>query len=602
MNSITGIDFGTTSSCVGVWQGDHVKIIENDHGQRTTPSFVAFTNSERLIGSSAEKIAAINSLNTVFNAKSLIGRHYTDLSDMKYWSFTVTEKSRKPYIRVQFKGKTKEFTAEEICSMIIGKLKDSAEVDSGKKVTDAVIAVPVYFNYSQRQSIRDACSIAGLNVLSMINESTCAGITYGFKYKSKVEKNVLIFDLGGNGLSISIMNIKDKNFTVKAIAGDSHLGGEDFDNLLVNYFAQEFKRKTNLDIFNNPRSLRRLRTACERAKRTLSCKFNATIEIDSLYNEIDFYSSITRDIFENLCSDLFKRSIELIEKALIDSKLDKFSIDEVIPVGGSTRIPKIQSLISQFFYGKKLFKSINKDEAVAFGATIEAAKYSGELNEDLSLLDVCPYSFGIQSADGVMTTVIERHKPIPTVKSKILNCNNYSTIKVFELENSYTKPNSYQVNSNSTNILNEFELTNIHPLTKIEVIFNIDSVFQLNISVYDLTTGGRIKNITIDNKNRLSGKEIECMVNDSKKYKAADIEIEERNEAKNNLESYTYTLRNFAQQLSNAIEETIKWLDDNQDTTKDKYKSRKKDLEHVINPIITDIHQTFNASGSIPTV
>merc|ERR1711906_46280 len=376
-----GIDLGTTYSCVGVWQNDRVEIIANDQGNRTTPSYVAFTDTERLIGDAAKNQGAMNPTNSVFDAKRLIGRKFNDpvvQSDMKHWPFKIVPKDGdKPHIQVQFKGETKSFSPEEISSMILTKMKETSEAFLGEDVKHAVITVPAYFNDSQRQATKDAGTIAGLNVMRIINEPTAAAIAYGLDKKASGERNVLIFDLGGGTFDVSLLTIDDGIFEVKATAGDTHLGGEDFDNRLVNHFTQEFKRKHKKDMTGNPRAMRRLRTACERAKRQLSSAASANIEIDSLFEGVDFYSSITRARFEDLCADLFRGPLEPVEKVLRDSKIDKGSVHEVVTVGGSTRIPKVNELVSNFFNGKELCRSINPDEAVAYGAAVQACVLTG---------------------------------------------------------------------------------------------------------------------------------------------------------------------------------------------------------------------------------
>jgi L1 cell adhesion molecule like protein len=411
-----GIDLGTTYSCVGVFQHGKVEIIANDQGNRTTPSYVAFTDTERLIGDAAKNQVAMNPNNTVFDAKRLIGRDFTDNTvqrDMKHWPFEVIESGKKPKIQVEFKCEQKTFTPEEISSMVLTKMKETAEQYLGKTVKDAVVTVPAYFNDSQRQATKDAGIISGLNVLRIINEPTAAAIAYGLDKKkgSSAESNVLIFDLGGGTFDVSILTIEDGIFEVKSTAGDTHLGGEDFDNRMVDHFIKEFQRKHKKDLSQNKRAVRRLRTACERAKRTLSASAQANIEIDSLFEGVDFYTSVTRARFEELCSDLFRGTLEPVEKSLRDAKMDKSAIHDIVLVGGSTRIPKIQKLISDFFNGKDLNKSINPDEAVAYGAAVQAAILTGEQHEsvsDLLLLDVAPLSMGIETAGGVMTTLIKR--------------------------------------------------------------------------------------------------------------------------------------------------------------------------------------------------
>ncbi|CAI4035912.1 hypothetical protein SMKI_14G1210 [Saccharomyces mikatae IFO 1815] len=543
-----GIDLGTTYSCVATYESS-VEIIANEQGNRVTPSFVAFTPEERLIGDAAKNQAALNPRNTVFDAKRLIGRRFDDESvqkDMKTWPFKVIDVDGNPVIEVQYLEETKTFSPQEISAMVLTKMKEIAEAKIGKKVEKAVITVPAYFNDAQRQATKDAGAISGLNVLRIINEPTAAAIAYGLGAgKSEKERHVLIFDLGGGTFDVSLLHIAGGVYTVKSTSGNTHLGGQDFDTNLLEHFKAEFKKKTGLDISDDARALRRLRTAAERAKRTLSSVTQTTVEVDSLFDGEDFESSLTRARFEDLNAPLFKSTLEPVEQVLKDAKISKSQIDEVVLVGGSTRIPKVQKLLSDFFDGKQLEKSINPDEAVAYGAAVQGAILTGQSTsdetKDLLLLDVAPLSLGVGMQGDIFGIVVPRNTTVPTIKRRTFTTvgDNQTTVQfpVYQGE---------RVNCKENTLLGEFDLKNIPMMPAgepvLEAIFEVDANGILKVTAVEKSTG-KSSNITISNAvGRLSSEEIEKMVNQAEEFKAADEAFAKKHEARQRLESYVASI------------------------------------------------------------
>ncbi len=604
-----GIDLGTTYSCVGVYRNGKVEIIANDMGNRTTPSYVSFNETERTVGDAAKSTSSLNPTNTIYDIKRLIGRDFNDTilqNDMKSLPYKIVSDNNKPKVSVEYKGETVNFTPEEISAMILSKMKEYAEAYLGETVTDAVITVPAYFNDAQRRATKDAGVIAGLNVLRIINEPTAAAIAYGLEKESKNEKNVLIFDFGGGTHDISILTIDDGVYEVKSVAGDSHLGGSDFDNILVQYLAEEFKKKHKKDLSQNKKALSRLKVAAERAKRTLSTTSSANVEVEALFEGIDFNTNITRAKFENLCMSVFTRCMDPVDTVLRDAKMDKASIHDVVLVGGSTRIPKVQELLANYFNGKELCRSINPDEAVAYGAAVQAAILSGvkdDTTESMVLLDCTPLSLGVETAGGMMAVIIPRGTGIPTKKSQTFSTASDNqagvAIQVFEGERPQTSNN---------NKLGEFTLSGLPPMPRgmpqIEITYELDANGILSVSAVEKSSG-KSQKITITNdSNRLSKDDIERMVKDAERFKAEDEIVRKRVEAKNKLEGYCFSVRSSmlddekmrtalgsdADTVDTLIRETLSWIEN--EHTVEEYEEKQKQVEGTCMPLIQKAYQS----------
>lgn len=610
---VIGIDLGTTYSCVGVFRKGQVEIIQNELGNRITPSVVAFTDEERLVGESAKNQASLNPERTIFSVKRLIGRKYSDKevqNDKKLLPYKVVKKDGNPYVEVTVKGEKKLYSPEEISSFILIKMKQIAENFLGKEVKNAVITVPAYFNDSQRQSTKDAGLISGLNVLRIINEPTAGAIAYGLDKKEK-ERNILVFDLGGGTFDVSLLSIESGVFEVIATNGDTHLGGEDFDNRVIDYLLKILKKKHDKDVSNDKSALQKLKTEVEKAKRTLSSTTQTTIEIDQLVENFDFKETLSRAKFEELNNDLFKKTMNPVEKVLKDGGMKKDEINEVVLVGGSTRIPKIQQLIKDFFQGKEPNKGINPDEAVAFGAAVQGGILSGEsfVNNEIVLIDVTPLTLGIEEIGDVLAKIVPKGTTIPTKRSKTFvtteDGQTEMEISIFEGERPMTKDNHH---------LGKFDLTGIPPapagVGKVQVTFEIDENSILKVSAVEVSTGKTEKIVISNDSGRLSKEEIEKMVKDAEQFSEQDKKIHEKIEAKNSLDNYIRSIKDIIEEnngllnkddkkiLKNAIKEHSDFIkkanNNNNDIDKEDFENRQKELQAECDPIISKIYKKNN--------